>query len=83
MLPVQIGSIVTVLVSAGLGLATVGELQKLIEQQNASDNDDHLLDELSLAYVAILLGCVGFLTIGLVGVISNSLLVHGANKVSA
>ena len=75
------------LVSGGVGLATVAALQEM-SIKHLPDLDDYMLHELklsqhelTLAYVAILIACAGFLVIGLVGVISNSLLLHGTNKV--
>ena len=63
-----------IVMAAGLGLATVDKLKQFIEKNPADGSDAALL--------AFLINCVGFLMIGLVGLVSNSLLLHGANKVS-
>ena len=70
------------LVAGGVGIATVSGLQELIKQDTAIADPDHDREKLSLALFTILMVCVGFLIIGLVGIVSNSLLVHGANKVT-
>ena len=68
--------------SGGVGVATMSGLQELIKQDDTAIADpDHDREKLSLALFTILMVCVGFLIIGLVGIVSNSLLVHGANKV--
>ena len=72
----------TVLGAGVLGLETVAMLQELIVKTPADGTKAAQdIDQENLALLSILIGCVGFLIIGLEGIVSNSLLVHGANKV--
>ena len=73
--PLQIGSVLTVVLTARLGLTAVARIQELNNQDDAAEEG-----EVSIVSL-ILMGCVGFLIIGLVGIISNSLLLHGTRKV--
>ena len=74
----------TVLLSAGFGLAAIVTLEQSLDPDVAAAMRDQGITEaaLHIATAGILMVCVIGVIIGLVGSVSNSLLLHGARKVN-
>ena len=71
------------LVSGGVGIATVAALDELIDQDATAAVPDNDRETMMLDLFSMLMICGGYLIIGVVGVVSNSLLLHGVYKVTS
>ena len=71
------------LVSGGVGIATGAGLDELIEQDATAAVPDNDREIMMLTLFSILMICGGYLRIGLVGIVSNSLLLRGVYKVAS